>query len=121
MKWFFALNEAGYQFDRYAEMVRVAVHTARRHTSLSPYFLYDGLENDLTHWLRDQGVAIVPCRTHVYSGLKALAREHHDPNYLTVGAGAFLRCEIAALAPKLGITDEWVLYTDCDIMFTGDV
>ena len=32
-----------------------------------------------------------------------------------------LRCEIAGLAPKLGITDQWVLYTDCDIMFTGEV
>ncbi len=38
MKWFFALNEKGNEFDNYAKMLKVAVYTAQKFTSLNPYF-----------------------------------------------------------------------------------
>ena len=53
MLWFFALTEDSTAFRQYAEMLMVAVHTARKFTSLVPYFIYDGSDNDFTVWLRN--------------------------------------------------------------------
>jgi len=121
MKWFFALNQASHEFAHYSEMLKVAVHTASKYTKLSPYFLYDGEENSLTEWLRKKDVTIIPCRTSLYEQLSGIGKKKKDMNYLTVGAGAFLRIEIPGLALQMGIEDEYVLYTDVDVMFLNKV
>lgn len=59
MKWFFALNEQGNQFESYARMVKVVVYTAQKFTSLEPYFLYDGEPNFLREWLEKRNVGII--------------------------------------------------------------
>lgn len=121
MRWFFALNQAGGTFPAYAEMVKVAVHTARLHTTLIPHCLYDGAECDLTAWLRDRGVTVIPCRSQFYPALERLAARKGDQYYLTGGAGAFLRLEIPRVAREWGCPDTEALYTDCDVMFLRDV
>ena len=108
MRWFFALNENSPGFWDYANLVQVAVSTARRHTALEPVCIYDGGESALTAWLRAAGVRIFFRRTFVAEiapGLSAIAR------------GAYLRLEIPALCQEQGWTDEFALYTDCDVMF----
>lgn len=121
MKWFFALNANGNQFAEYAEMLKTAVYTAQKFTSLEPYFLYDGGENALTEWLRERNVEIINCRTFLYDSLSRIAEKRNDPNYLNIGAGAFLRTEIPRLTEKLGFTDEFVLYTDIDVIFLKEI
>ncbi len=121
MKWFFALNETSAIFQSYADMIKVAVHTALKHTSLVPYFLYDGSENDLTEWLRRRNVTIIRCRTSLYDRLADLAEQRNDRSILSIGSGAFLRTEIPGLASDHGIHDTYVLYTDCDVMFLREV
>ncbi|MCA1628296.1 MAG: hypothetical protein LC742_10085 [Acidobacteria bacterium] len=121
MKWFFALNEQGADFEHYAAMLKVAVHTAARRTLLVPYLIYDGAENELTAWLRRRKVTIIKRRSFLYESLREIARRRNDPNILAIGAGAFLRTELPQLTAELGISDEYVLYTDCDVMFMGEV
>jgi hypothetical protein len=121
LKWFFALNAQAYDYDRYSELLKVAVHSAGKNTSLLPHFLFDGEENALTDWLRNRGVKILPCRTFLYDRLEELARKRRNPGLLAVGAGAFLRTEIPALTHDLGIKDKYVLYTDVDVMFLREV
>jgi hypothetical protein len=121
LKWFFALNQSSAQFEQYAEMIKVAVHIASKHTSLVPHFIYDGEENSLTSWLRGRGVTVVHRRSFLYEGLREIAERRNDPNVLTTGSGAFLRTELPGLARDLGLADEYVLYTDCDVMFVGEV
>lgn len=121
MKWFFALNETCPTFLYYADMVRVAVHTALKRTSVVPHFLYDGADNALTDWLRKRKVPIVRCRTPVFDRLRELSQRRQDPQILAIGAGAFLRVELPRIARELGIDDTYVLYTDCDVMFMKDV
>ncbi len=121
MKWFFALNEQSGTYGDYADMIKVAVHTALRYTSLVPYCLYDGQDCALTDWLQGRGVTIIPCRSRFYGGLKALAEARNEARILTFGAGTFLRVEIPKIAAERGFTDEYMLYTDCDIMFLRDV
>jgi hypothetical protein len=121
MNWFLALNERAFRAERYADMLKVAVHTALKHTSLVPHMLYDGGESPLTAWLRARGVRIIPCRSFVHERLAILSRERHDPNILAIGAGAFLRVDLPSLAREHGIQDEFVLYTDVDVMFRIEV
>lgn len=121
MKWFFALNETGSQFENYAKLLKVAVYTAQKFTRLEPHFLYDGSENHLTEWLRARGVRIIACRTFLYEDLRRIAERENKPDCLTIGAGAFLRTEIPRLALELEFKDDFVLYTDADVMFLAEV
>lgn len=119
MQWFLALNEGCPAFEPYAQMARVAIHTALRCTSLRPHFLYDGGENALTRWLRDRDVPIIQCRTALFADLVDLARRKNDPYLPTTLPGIFLRTELPRLQDSLGL-EERVLYTDCDLFFQRD-
>lgn len=121
MKWFFALNALTEHLAAYSEMVKVAVLSARRHTTLEPIFLYDGPRNELVAWLEGRGVRVIARRTRLHASLAKLAEEKGDPFILQCGAGAFLRLEIPDLCAEEGWEREEVLYTDCDIMFMGNV
>ena len=119
MQWFLALNEGCPAFQQYAEMVRVAVHTALRQTSLRPHFLYDGGENELTRWLRDRDVPIIECRTKFFRELLELGRRIKDRELGMTAPGIFLRAELPRLREKLNL-DERVFYTDSDVFFLKD-
>lgn len=121
MRWFLALNARAFQADRYSDLLKVAVqHTALKHTSLVPHVLYDGQNESVSAWLRARGVRIISCRTSAYDALDAIA-ERRDPNLLSIGAGALLRLELPRIVFEQGMDDEFVLYTDVDVMFMHDV
>lgn len=120
MQWFLGLNESCPAFKQYAEMAKVAVHTALAHTSLQPHCLYDGEENDFTAWLRRRGVPIIHCQSYFCSELAALGERLNNPTLLSATRGVFLRVELPALQERLGL-DERVLYTDCDVIFRSEV
>jgi len=121
VKWFFALNQASAQLDAYVQMAQVAAVTARRHTALEAHCLWDGDDDHpFALWLRKNGVGVWQVRTPFYQALAEIAQKKSDPGVLSMGAGAFLRLEIPALAARNRGDDEFVLYTDCDVMFVGD-
>lgn len=120
MKWFFALTEDSAAFRQYAEMVMVAVHTARKATALEPHCIYDGNENDFTAWLRKREVRIIPHRSFVREALEQLGREKGNPHLAAALSGAFSRIELPEIVERLGGGGR-VLYTDCDVMFLDDV
>lgn len=111
MRWFFALNENSPGFWEYANLIQVAVHTARRHTRLEPVCIYDGEENMLTGWLRTAGVEVV--RRSTFLGAITI-------QIPPIARGAYLRLEIPGLCRERDWTDPFVLYTDCDVQFTAD-
>jgi hypothetical protein len=121
VKWFFGLNEGSLAFEGYESLIKVAVHTALKETSLEPYFIYDGSEGALVAWMRARGVTVLQRRTFLYDRLQELARERDNPRIVTIGSGAYLRLEIPQLTQELGFDDEFALYTDCDVMFLRDV
>ncbi|CAN5185862.1 glycosyltransferase [soil metagenome] len=120
MQWFFALAEGCPGFDYYADLARVAVHTAMRHTSLQPHFLYDGDENHFTRWLRDRQVPIIRCRTFLDTELATFKGGPDEANTRSTGRGILLRIELPQLQVQLGLDDR-VLYTDCDVFFRRDI
>jgi lipopolysaccharide biosynthesis glycosyltransferase len=120
MKWFFALTEGSTAFRQYAEMIMVAVHTAREKTSLEPHCIYDGNENDFTAWLAKRDVRIIPHRSFVREALEELGREKKNPHLAAALSGAFSRIELPEIVEGVSGSDR-VLYTDCDVMFFDEV
>jgi hypothetical protein len=115
MKWFFGLSEASLSADGlHADCIRVAVMSANRNTRLTPYLLYDGTENRFTDEMRSRGVNIVRHRTTLYDHI--VADKPDDQHFIRVASGALLRIDI----PLIEQDDEFVLYTDCDVMFLKD-
>ena len=120
MKWFFALNDGAPHFDAYADMVKVAVVSARAHTRLEPVFLFDGRPNALTAWCGAHGVEVIHHRWRLLEEYRRVARATGRTKLLDYAAGIFLRLEVPGICRERGWADGPVLYTDCDIMFTGD-
>ena len=120
MPWFFALTEDSTAFQQYAEMVMVAVHTARKFTSLVPSCIYDGKQNDFTQWLAKHDVRIIQHRSFLRDNLAELGRAKRNPHLASALSGAFSRVELPEIVEKLGSAGR-VLYTDCDVMFVDEV
>lgn len=121
MKWFFALNEMGNDFPNYADMAKVAVYTALEKTSLEPHFIYDGEENDLTVWLRNRSVKIINRRSFLFEALRKESEKRDNNIFWHIGAGTFLRLEVPEIVKEQNYTDDFVLYTDVDVMFKAEV
>ncbi|HEX9996642.1 MAG TPA: hypothetical protein VGB45_05835 [Abditibacterium sp.] len=117
-KWIFAYSQGSEA--SYEALIRVAVASARGCTSLQPTCLYDGEPTKLTSWLESQNVQVVPCRSTLHGCIEKLARQRSDATVLTIGRGAFLRFEIPRIAREQGWNDEFVFYSDCDVMFQSD-
>src|SRR2546423_13123571 len=120
MQWYFALTEDSTAFRQCAEMVMVAVDTARKAASLEPHCLYDGRENEFTAWLTRRGVRIVPHRSFVRDALEELGRQKQNPHLAAALSGAFSRIELPDIIERSGGAGR-VLYTDCDVIFLGEV
>jgi hypothetical protein len=120
MHWFFALTEDSTAFRQYAEMIMVAVHTARKFTSLVPHCIYDGGDNDFTQWLTKHDVRIVRHRSFVREALTELGRSKGNPHLAPALSGAFSRVELPEIVQRLGGAAR-VLYTDCDVIFAAEV
>lgn len=110
MKWYFASNSDS---KSYTPLIKAAVESALKNTTLEPHFIYDGEPDELTDWLEKRGVKIIYHRVSFYDLLK----KTYPADVLSIPAGAFLRCEI----PRLERDDEIVLYTDCDVLFLKEV
>ena len=120
MRWF-SLGRNLADVCDYADMVKVAVHIAVKQTLLAPHFLYEGADNALTDWLRKREIPIIRCRTRLFGRLREISQRKQDPQILAIGAGAFLRTELPRIALEMGMEDEYILYTDCDVMFMDQV
>lgn len=109
MKWYFACNDKS---ERFYPLILAAVESAFENTTLTPCLIFDGEENDLTRTLRGKGVEIIFHRVSFYDDLKSF----YDEAALNIASGAFLRCDI----PIIEKEDDFVLYTDCDVLFLKD-
>jgi hypothetical protein len=111
MKWFFCLNDGPWQF----ELAQVAVQSARTYTKFDPVCIYDGNEERVLDWMEVQKVPVI---RHT-SKLAEYACSVYDvpvnhPRSIKL-RGVWLRIDIPTLTD-----DEFVLYTDTDVMFQAD-
>lgn len=110
MKWYFACNK---ESKHIFPLIKAAVISAKRNTTLEPHFIYDGEEDEMTRWLESHGVKIIYHRVSFFKELE----KRYSKEDLHIPAGAYLRCDI----PIIEKEDDIVLYTDCDVLFLKDI
>lgn len=119
MKHFFALyKDPVGQYLNYIDHIKAMVNSAVKNTSLQSYFIYDGEADDLTDWLESKGVTIVYHRSSLSELIQSCESDKVNKN---TAMGAYLRLDIPIILKKLSITDDVVLYTDCDVIFVKDI
>ena len=116
-KWVFSLDQRAERW--FDQCIKVGILSAQRYTSLEAVCIFDGNPNaPLVNWLRDHGVTVliheVPFKSELFSD-KVMEANAGSPYNPSQAAGAYLRIEAAKL-----ITDDYFLYTDCDVMFMSD-
>ena len=117
MYWFSGINNHNKElYLNYVKMYTVAVLSCKKtNPTVKPYLIVDGNEDEYIRNLIDLGVEIVYHKSNFYNELK----KHYLNN--TTAFGAFLRIDIPKICEKLNIKDDYVLYTDNDVMFINDI
>lgn len=115
MKLFMAMNDLD---PRFCEMALVAFRSAIHNTSLDPYLIFDGRPSKFTDELNEIGVKIIPHRLSFADAIEA----KWPAGWCTEGfiAGTYLRYDIPQILETFGITDQYILYTDIDVIFMED-
>jgi hypothetical protein len=112
VKWYFAINEAG-ALGEVGWHARLAVLSALQRTSLDPVLLHTGAPGPLTAWMESRGVRVLNVHPPFERQIAELdARGRYSSAFL----GHWLRSMICLLEN----TDQFVLYTDCDVVFISD-
>lgn len=119
MKWFTATNESSLGEDQFFELLAAAVLSAQKNTSLDPHLLYEGdLQHERLRWLEQKGVTVVPHELSFRDEIEAYCRANgYGQDRVRVRTGAYLRSELPVALMEDGIDDNFVLYTDCDVLF----
>lgn len=106
--WYFCINAKG--FDTFLPHIRAAVMSARANTTLAPHCLYSGDEARHRAILTRLGVTVIDHKPSLAAYLRQGYGEHYD-----AFAGHWLRVDL----PFIETSEEFVLYSDVDVMFLG--
>lgn len=110
MKWYFAYNT--FTEEAQFPLIRMAVNSARRYTDLQPNCIVSGPPGACCAWLQRQGVRVHFRDARILPDF--IQHKEANPGFDLVAArGAYLRLEIGEIEHE----DEYVLYTDTDVMF----
>lgn len=112
MHWFTYANQNG--LDCLWPSLQVAVLT--KPPMLDAVCIVDADDAQKKRWLKAHDVTVVE-RSVSFPGML----RRHRPDRLQIAMGAYLRFEVPAVCDLLGITDRYILTTDCDVMFLDDL
>lgn len=118
IKWFSAINQESIEaYKTYINYYTKAVKSALVNSPcLEPYLILDGEEDEYIKELQDKyNVKIIKHRLTFYDKLK----EYYKGD--TTASGAYLRCDLPIILKNNNIDDNYVLYTDNDVLFFSDV
>ena len=118
MKWFMATNEESLKTWKFFRLIRLAVLSAKQNTNLDPHLLYEGGECAELDTLKSYGVKVFEVSLSFGDELTRWIKKNKlSQVHLNCRRGAFLRTEIPTVLARHGILDEFVFYTDCDVVF----
>ena len=109
MRWYFATDAAGGMGET-GELARLAVLSARAVGGLEPVLLYHGARTAFTEWMEQHGVYVHDTYPDF---LTSIAQAEAAGTYKAHSLGHWLRIAI----PEVEHDREFVLYTDCDVIF----
>ena len=118
MKWFLCANNVEYM--RYG-----AAAIATCPPDLEPIFLIDAPEDKeyldkWVKWMISKNVRLVFHRTSFEKQIRDFYDNNYPPGGTRVALGAFMRCDIPLICDQLGIKDEYVFYSDTDVLFINN-
>lgn len=114
MYWFCGVNDNS---QEHKEMYLTALQSGITHTTLTPILIYDGTD-ELFCAEVIKHARLLRRKTLLYN---KPAFSSQTDEWKATACGAFLRIDIPVICKELGITDEYVLYTDTDVIFMEDV
>jgi len=112
LKLYLALNEAG-THGEIGLHARLAILSLRKNTKLEPILLYTGDRNGETKWFEEQGVQIIDSKVPYSEVILKLTAEGR---YTTATLGHWLRTNVCLEECE----DEYILYTDVDVIFLSE-
>ena len=115
MNCFFALSGSD---DDYHQMAQVLVRSALKNTGLALYCVYDGSSDEFVRWLELAGVTVLRWQV---SFLDELIRYYNGERSIEFCRGTYLCMELPKILEAYAFRDEYILYVDADVMFTGPV
>jgi hypothetical protein len=97
------------------------VRSAAANTSLDPHLVYFGPpDNPILSLVESHGVKVVHHTPTILGYLKRIKAKF--PDYpLETASGAFLRIDLPLICTELNYNDQFILYTDCDVVFLRDI
>jgi len=113
MKLFLATNELTLNTPN-IKMLEVAVNSALKNTNFEIYVIFDGKKKNLT---LPEKVKIITHKHRCYKTFKNSKKCKTVKNCLQISSSTFLRTEIPYLLDVLNDDDEFILYTDYDVIF----
>ncbi|WP_275788126.1 hypothetical protein [Pararhizobium gei] len=105
-KWYLCINEKGFKSS--VEMIRAAVNSARANTDLVPHCVYSGEDASHISELENMGIKVIRHRSTFEDDLRFAYGKEYD-----TFSGHWLRIDL----PVLEEEDEYILYTDNDVIF----
>jgi hypothetical protein len=116
-KWFFAYHGYSTTYDLHIE---VMLRSAVANTTLEPHLIYFGPQDSpIVRLAEGHGVKVIHHTPSILDDLHRIKAKY--PDYpIDFASGAFLRIDLPHICRELGYTDEFVLYTDCDVVFLRD-
>jgi hypothetical protein len=119
MKWFFAHNGNHDDDVHIQAMIRSAV----ANTSLDGYFIYFDLdgkeERPILAFAEEHGITVLRREPSILADLQRMKAKYSDYPF-EIATGVWLRIDVPQICQELGFEDEFVLYTDCDVLFLDD-
>lgn len=95
------------------KMLEVACKSAVQNTNFEVFVIYDGNEEELN---LPKEVTILEHRHRCYDTFLNSEKNKRE-DCMAIATGTFLRTEIPFLCKKYGFNDDFVLYTDYDVVF----
>jgi hypothetical protein len=109
IRWYFAIDEAG-GLGEAGQYARLAVLSAHAVGGLDPVLLYAGQRNDFTAWMTAHAVTVIDAQPAFKGAIEAAEAAG---TYTSFSNGHWLRVTI----PHIEQHADYVLYTDCDVLF----
>lgn len=119
-KWVICLKENPYLYAKrwegnlYFKLAKVAIISCLENTDFTPVVVFDGEQNSFTDWLDKKGVTVIYYQSSLTDFI--INSNWSDLDKYT-GLGAYIRADLPVLAKNLGWNDQYILYTDVDVMF----
>lgn len=107
----------------YDDHIKMAINSCLKYTNLETYFMYVGEKNEIYDWLVSKNVNLIdvserPLLNRLEEAEAMTVLHSSGAQKLKIAKGTWLRVEVPHICEELGITDEHVLYTDVDVVFT---